>query len=160
MRGGLIESHAIKEISLGGIDLQRDLEVDHENVSLISLFGSFVDTLFSLIGISFRIIFTILGQTVEGFSRGFVFAIHLVSGFSIAVIAILGSITIALFEIVGGIIELAMPRLPEILTGLAFGLACLFTYYAVVWLIDFLIDNLVDIITVIALFFALALASD
>ena len=50
MRGGLIESHAIKEISLGGIDPQRDLEVDHENVSLISLFGSFADTLFSLLG--------------------------------------------------------------------------------------------------------------
>ena len=56
MRGGLIESHAIKEISLGGIDLHRDLEVNHETVGLISLFGSFVDTFFSLIGISFRII--------------------------------------------------------------------------------------------------------
>ena len=160
MRGGLIESHAIKEISLGGIDLHRDLEVNHETVGLISLFGSFVDTFFSLIGISFGIIFTILGLTLEGFSRGFVFAIYLVSGLSISVIAILGSITIALFEIVGGIVELAIPRLPEILTAMAFGLACLFTYNVVVWLIGFLVANVVDIITLIVLIFALALAFD
>ena len=160
MRGGLIESHAIKEISLGGIDLHRDLEVNHETAGLISLFGSFVDTFFSLIGISFRIIFTILGLTLEGFSRGFVFAIYLVSGLSISVIAILGSITIALFEIVGGIVELAIPRLPEILTAMAIGLACLFTYNVVVWLIGFLVANVVDIITLIALIFALAVAFD
>ena len=149
MRGSVLVEPGIKEINLGGIVPLEDRGVTNTATGLFPLLGSFVDTLFSLIGISFRILFTILGLAVETFISCFLILVFLISlGFN------------GLFQFLGWASEFVVPRLPEIFMAIAFGLACMFVYSMVVWFIDFIFTNISDIITVIVLILALALASD